>query len=222
MTDAPEPSAAPAPTDPQPSGEPAQQSDRLRGLADWLPVSFAVPALVGAALAWFAPTGSGQGGGLQIAPAYCWQAGRIGFLAPLALVIAAVAVLGPRHGWFAKGEPRTYRHDGLVLLAGGVGAGVVLALTWWLLPKSYTFSAGLTWESLVSLGYRIARNPQPGYFVTIAAAADAIACAVADLVLAKRQASTESSDGPSAPAGKIKNHDGADPGRHGDPGRDQG
>jgi hypothetical protein len=217
MSEEPETSLADTRTD-----EHEQPDDRLRGSLDWLPVSLAVPALIGAVLPWFAPTGTGQGGGLQIAAAYCWQAGRIGFLAPLALVVAAVAVVGPRHGWFARGEPRTYRHDGVLLIAAGVGAGVVLALTWWLLPKSYTFSAGLTWDSLVSLGYHIARNPQPGYFVTIAAAVDAIVCGVVYVVVARRQAAAESSDGPPAPAGKIDDHDGADPERHSNPGRDQG
>jgi hypothetical protein len=202
--------------------EHAQPGDRLRGSLDWLPATPAVLALVGAALPWFAPTGAGQGGGLQIAAAYCWQAGRIGFLAPLVLLIAAVAVVGPRQGWFAKGEARTYRHDAVLLIAAGAAAGVVLALTWWLLPKSYTFSAGLTWDSLVSLGYHIARNPQPGYFVTIVGAADAVVCGIGYLVAARRGASTESSDDPSAPAGKIDNHDGADPERHSNPGRDQG
>ena len=204
------------------SDEPAQRDNRLRGSLDWLPATPAVLAVIGAALPWFAPTGAGQGGGLQIAAAYCWQAGRIGFLAPLALVLAAVAVVGPRHGWFARGVPRTYRHDGVLLLTGGVGAGVVLVLTWWLLPKSYTFSAGLTWDSLVSLGYRIERNPQPGYLVTIAAAADAVVCGSVFLVVAKRRAAAESSDGSHAPAGKIDEHDGADPERHSNPGRDQG
>jgi hypothetical protein len=202
--------------------EPAQHGNRLGGWLDWLPATPAILALAGAVLPWFAPTGAGQGGGLQIAAAYCWQAGRIGFLAPLVLLIAAVAVVGPRQGWFAKGEVRTYRHDATLLIAAGAAAGVVLALTWWLLPKSYTFSAGLTWDSLVSLGYHIARNPQPGYFVTIVGAVDAVACGIVYLVTASRRAGAESSDDASAPAGKIDNHDGADPERHSNPGRDQG
>ena len=80
MSEEPETSLADTRTD-----EHEQPDDRLRGSLDWLPVSLAVPAVVGAVLPWFAPTGTGQGGGLQIAAAYCWQAGRIGFLAPLAL-----------------------------------------------------------------------------------------------------------------------------------------
>lgn len=221
MTEAPDPPAADPRKDDQP-GEPAQHRIGLRGSLDWLPATPAVLAALGAALAWFAPTGAGQGGGLQIAPAYCWQAGRIGFLAPVVLVLTAISVVGPRHGWFARGQVRTYRHDGVLLLAGGVGAGAVLALTWWLLPKSYTFSAGLTWDSLVSLGYHISRNPQPGYFVTIAAAVAAIVCGIGYLVVAKRAAPAESSDDPTTPAGKIDDHDGADPERHSNPGRDQG
>ncbi len=230
MTDAPDPPA----TDPAPdaraaharaaharaAGAPAK--NRLAGSLEWLPLTPAVPAAIGAALPWFAPTGAGQGGSLAISPAYCWQAGRVGFLAPLVLIIAALAITGPRHGWYAKDQERTYRHDGVVLTATGLGAGAILALTWWLLPKSYTFSAGLTWDSLVSLGYHIARNPQPGYFVAIAAALDAVVCGVVYLVVGRRQAATESSDDPAPAAGKIVKHDGADPGRHSNPGRDQG
>src|SRR5689334_20802266 len=108
MTEDSEPSLPGPATDDHPDGQPGERA------LHWLPATPAVLAVVAAVLPWFAPTGYGQGGGLQIAPAYCWQAGRIGFLAPLALVIAAVAVVGPRHGWFARGELRSYRHDGLV------------------------------------------------------------------------------------------------------------
>jgi hypothetical protein len=218
MTEAPDPPAPDATT----ADTPAKPSNRLAGSLQWLPLTPAVPAVIGAALPWFSPTGAGQGGALAISPAYCWQAGRVGFLAPLVLIIAALAIVGPRHGWFARNEERTYRHDGVVLAATGVGAGLILALTWWLLPRSYTFSAGLTWDSLVSLGYRIARNPQPGYFVTIFAAFDAVVCGVVYLVVGRQQAAAESSDDPTAEAGKIDKHDGADSGRHRNPGRDQG
>lgn len=219
MTEEPDP---PEPSQNDRPGESAQHDNPLRGSLDWLPATPGVLAAIGAALTWFAPTGAGQGGGLEIAAAYCWQAGRIGFLAPLVLVITAIAVVGPRHGWFARGEPRTYRRDGVLLVASGVSAGAVLALTWWLLPKSYTFSEGLTWDTLVAAGYHIARNPQPGYFVTIVAAAAAFVCGVGYLVIAKRATRAESSDEPSARAGKIDDHDGADPERHSHPGRDQG
>jgi hypothetical protein len=222
MTEAPDPPAAEPTADVIAADEATKPKNRLAGSLEWLPLTPAVPAVVGAALPWFAPTGAGQGGGLDISPAYCWQAGRVGFLAPLVLIIAALAIIGPRHGWYAKGQQRTYRHDGVVLAATGLGAGVILGLTWWLLPKSYTFSAGLTWDSLVSLGYRIARNPQPGYFVTIVAAVDAVVCGVVYLVVGRQQAAAESSDEPSPAAGKIDKHDGADSGRNGNSGRDQG
>jgi hypothetical protein len=211
---------ATAPDEPARTGP--KPGKRRVGSLEWLPLTPAVPAVVGAALPWFSPTGAGEGGALAISPAYCWQAGRVGFLAPLVLVIAALAIVGPRHGWFARNEQRTYRHDGVVLATTGVGAGVILALTWWLLPRSYTFSAGLTWDSLVSLGYHISRNPQPGYFVTILAALDAVVCGIVYLLVARRRSAAESSDDPSPPAGKLDKHDGTDTGRHGNSGRDQG
>ena len=222
MTEAPDPPATDPTPDAPAADEPAKPNNRLAASLEWLPLTPAVPAVVGAALPWFAPTGAGQSGDLAISPAYCWQAGRIGFLAPLVLIIAAVAIIGPRRGWYAKDQQRTYGHDGVVLAATGLGAGVILGLTWWLLPKSYTFSAGLTWDSLVSLGYHIARNPQPGYFVTILAVLDAVVCGVVYVVVGRKKAAAESSDDPPPEAGKIDKHDGADSGRHLNPGRDQG
>ena len=175
----------------------------------WLPATFAVVALVGAALPWFAPTGTGRGARLDIPEAYCWQAGRIGFLAPLVLVVVALLVVGPRLGWFAKNQPaRRLRRDGLLLAGAGLAAGIVLALTWVLLPKSYTFS-GLTWDALVGIGLDLRRGPQPGYFLTVAAAADAVVCGIVYLFAGRREASDRSD----AEAGIIDSHDGEDPGR---------
>lgn len=202
---------------PEPSQEAAQPRRRLRRVLGWLPAGPAVVAVIGAVLPWFAPTGSGQGGGLSIAAAYCWQAGRIGFLAPVIIVLTAVTVVGARQGWFGKDRPHTLGRDAIVLSASGLGAGAIVALTWFLLPNSYSFPAGLTWDSLTGLGYRITRNPQPGYFLTIAAAAAAIGCGIGYLMVARR----EPSDSSSVTAGKIDNHDGEDPERHDDPGRDQ-
>jgi hypothetical protein len=175
----------------------------------WLPATFAVVALVGAALPWFAPTGTGRSGRLSIPEAHCWQAGRIGFLAPLILVVTALSIVGPRLGWFAKDQPaRRPGRDGLLLAGAGVAAGVVLLLTWVLLPRSYSFS-GLTWDNLAAAGFDMRRGPQPGYFLTIAAAADAVVCGVVYLLAARREAS----DGDDAAAGIIDSHDGEDSGR---------
>ena len=175
----------------------------------WLPATFAVVALVGAALPWFAPTGTGRTGRLDIPEAHCWQAGRIGFLAPLILVVTALSIVGPRLGWFAKDQPaRRLGRDGLLLIGAGIAAGAVLVLTWVLLPKSYTFS-GLTWDNLAAAGFDMRRAPQPGYFLTIAAAADAVVCGVVYLLAARREASDADDDA----AGIIDSHDGEDPGR---------
>lgn len=189
----------------------AGHTARLRGAAlGWLPASPAVVALAGAVLPWFAPIGRRRNSSLAIPSAFSWQAGRIGYFAPLLLIIAAAAILGGRHGWFGQNAPRrTYTRDGWYLIAVGLAAGAVLALTWLLLPKSYTFTAGLSWNDLASLGYRLRRNPQPGYFLAIAAAADAVACGVVYLTVARRESRDEQAD----EAGKINEHDGKDPGR---------
>ncbi|HEY2298824.1 MAG TPA: hypothetical protein VGH43_13910 [Jatrophihabitans sp.] len=181
---------------------------RSRAMA-WLPASFAVVALVGAALPWFAPTGTGRSGRLHIPEAHCWQAGRIGFLAPLLLVLTALSIVGPRVGWFGRNQPpRRLGRDGWFLAGAGVVAGIVLLLTWLLLPKSYTFS-GLTWDNVAAAGFDMQRGPQPGYFLTIAAAGDAVVCGVVYLFAARREASDRSE----VTAGIIDSHDGEDPGR---------
>lgn len=174
---------------------------------DRLPLAAALVAAVGAAFPWFAPAGAGAGGRrAQLAQAYCWQAGRIGFLAPLVVVMAVLAVVGRRHGWFGGNLPkRSYRRDGALLAATGILAGLILLATWLLLPRSYTIS-GLTWQNLADQGVRLRRNPQPAYFATIAAAAAAVGCGIVYHLAGRREAAR-------ADAGKIDSHDGADPGR---------
>lgn len=192
---------------PAPPGPPAGTHEVALG---WLPASPAVVALVGAALPWFAPTGHGPHGRLAIPQAFCWQAGRIGYFAPLLLVIAAVSIVGPRHGWFGRSAPaRTFTRDGRLLVLAGLAAGAVLVLTWVLLPKSYTFGGGLTWDLIASLGYRLSRNPQPGYFLAAAAALDAVVCGAIYLAAGRREPRAADTE----PAGKIEDHDGEDPGR---------
>jgi hypothetical protein len=142
----------------------------------WSAAVPAVLAVIGAVLPWFAPTGSGQLA-VRIPRAYCWQAGRIGFLAPVVLVGVAVVVLGPRLGWFAKDQPpRRLTRDGILLAAAGIVAAGVLALAWALLPASYTFPGGLSWQSLEQAGFDMQRGPQPGFVLSLVAAASAIVC----------------------------------------------
>ena len=141
-----------------------------------------IVALVGAVLPWFAPTGRG----VSIPKAYCLQAGRVGFLAPLALIVAAVVVLGPRLGWFAKDQPtRRLDTDGLIMGGAGAAAAVVLGLAWVLLPSSYSFS-GTTWDRLNSSGRHLTRGPQLGFVISIVAAALGIVCGVALLMAGRR------------------------------------
>jgi hypothetical protein len=135
----------------------------------------AVVAVVGAVLPWFAPMGRR----VSIPTAFCLQAGRIGFLAPLAIIGAALFVLGPRLGWTGKDRPgRSNEMDGLLIAGSGAVAGAVLVLTWYLLPSSYTFTAGLSWDKLNAAGHALHRGPQPGYFISIAAAVLAVGCGV--------------------------------------------
>jgi hypothetical protein len=183
----PEPEAAPAAKHAAPppakaaTAAPATEARRLPRAA-WLAAVPAVAALVSAVLPWFAPTGRG----VSIPKAYCLQAGRVGFLAPLAIIVAAVVVLGPRVGIFGKGQPtRRLDTDGLIIGGAGVAAAVVLGLTWLLLPTSYTFP-GKTWDQLNAEGAHLSRAPQAGYLISIAAAALAIVCGVLLLVAGRR------------------------------------
>jgi hypothetical protein len=185
-TPEPEPEAAPRPEpEPAPTAEP---TTRVTPLA-WLAAAPAIVAIVGAVLPWFAPTGTKGGvAAVDIPKAFCLQAGRVGFLAPLALIVAAVAVLGPRLGLFAKGQPtRRLDTDGLVVAGSGLGAALVLGVAWYFLPDSYTFSGGISWDSLSNAGFDLQRQPQPGYFISIAAAVIAIGCGVAMVVAGRRE-----------------------------------
>jgi hypothetical protein len=159
----------------------------------WLLAAPAVLAAFGAVLPWFAPSGT-RGGvrAVEIPRAYCVQAGHVGFLAPLLLIVAGVSLLGPRlrrTGARPGGDGASVRPlavDGLILLGCGVAAAIVLVLTWYLLPSSYTFTGGLSWDALERAGFDLRRGPRAGYFLTVAAAVLAIGCGAA-LVLAGRR-----------------------------------
>lgn len=167
----------------EPTTPPNEPKPRLPRVA-WLAAAPAILALVGALLPWFAPTGTG----VSIPVAHSWQAGRIGFLAPLAIVGGGIAVLGPRLGLFSKGQPvRPLGRDGMAVLLSGALAAVVIVLAWFLLPASYTFSGGVSWDQLASAGHNLKREPQFGYFISIAAAVLAIGCGAALLVAGRRE-----------------------------------
>jgi hypothetical protein len=175
------PPAAKHATPPPAKAAPVTEAQRLPRAA-WLAAVPGVAALLSAVLPWFAPTGRG----VSIPKAFCLQAGRIGFLAPLAIIVAVVMVLGPRVGIFGKGQPtRRLDTDGLIIGGAGVAAAVVLGLTWLLLPNSYSFT-GTTWDRLNALGHQLTRGPQVGYFIGIAAAVLAIVCGVLLLVAGRR------------------------------------
>jgi hypothetical protein len=177
------PAAAPAKHATPPPAKVAQaiEAQRLPRVA-WFVAVPGVAALVSAVLPWFAPTGRG----VSIPKAFCLQAGRIGFLAPLAIIVAAVVVLGPRVGMFGKAQPtRRLDTDGLIIGGAGVAAAVMLGLTWLLLPNSYSFT-GTTWDRLNAAGHQLTRGPQAGYLIGIAAAVLAIICGVLLLVAGRR------------------------------------
>jgi hypothetical protein len=153
----------------------------------WLLAVPAVLAALGAVLPWFAPTGTRNGvRAVDIPQAYCVQAGHIGFLAPLLLIVAGVALLGPRLRR-ANPAPRPLEMDGLILLGCGVAAAIVLVVTWFLLPSSYTFTGGMSWAALERAGFDLRRGPQIGYFLTVAAAVLAICCGATLAVVGRRE-----------------------------------
>jgi hypothetical protein len=155
----------------------------------WLAVPPAIIALVGGLLPWFAPTGTKGGStAVDIPAAYSWQSGRIGFLAPLTVIGVAICVLGPRLAPSGESTPaRPLGRDGMAFVIGGIAALAVLGIAWYFLPASYLFSDGRTWTTLQHEGITMRRGPQPGYFVTIAAAVAAIGCGAALVVAGRRE-----------------------------------
>jgi hypothetical protein len=153
----------------------------------WLLAVPAVLAALGAVLPWFAPSGTRNGvRAVDIPEAYCVQAGHVGFLAPLLLIVAGVALLGPR---LRRTDPpvRPLETDGWIMLGSGVAAVILLVVTWYLLPSSYTFTGGLSWDALERAGFELRRGPQVGYFVTIAAALLAIGCGATLVLVGRRE-----------------------------------
>lgn len=177
------------PSTPPEDADSADDSGTRRPRIVWLAVPPAIVALMGGVLPWFAPTGrKGGSTAVDIPAAHSWQAGRIGFLAPLAVIGVAICVLGPR---LAPSDdtapPRPLGRDGMAFVIAGIAALAVLGIAWYFLPASYQFSDGRTWATLQHDGVTMRRGPQPGYFLTIAAALVAMGCGTALVVAGRRE-----------------------------------
>jgi hypothetical protein len=146
----------------------------------WLIPAAAVLAVIGAVTPWFRPQGTFGGQTQQFANFYSWRDGRIGLLAPLALVALSISVVNLMRGGtrsrFAS-APNPVRTLGTYAAIAGAASAGSLVLGWVLLPSQYHVRVNglaLSWNGLRLLGVEVSRSPQLGFYLTAAAAALAV------------------------------------------------
>jgi hypothetical protein len=171
------------------------------------PIAWSIPlaallAVAGAFLPWFTPHADKGGQRVAFDALYSIKDGKIGLLAPIALVVVALGVVGLARG-SARGRLAASADPlrSLAKYAIGAGAGslVCLVIAWLLVTTQYKFALGgseYSWSDfehqLKAHGATLSRGPQLGYWLTSAGAVLAI---IAGALMLGR-ARTSSATGP--------------------------
>ena len=163
----------------------------------WLVPLAALLAVIGLFTPWFSPQGTFHGQAVLHAEGdlYSWKDGRIGLVAPIALVIAAVAVMSLLRGKSVSRFEQS-RHAPVVaaarsvMIVGAVSL-VAVVIAWFLVPGQFDdvpADAGGSWDGAERMGIDMSRGPQLGYWLTVVAALLAIVAGVLMLALRDKSA----------------------------------
>lgn len=174
----------------------------------WVIPPAAVLAVIGAVTPWFRPHGQVRGLSRDYDALYSIRDGKIGVIAPIALVVLALGVVNLMRGKVrgrlaASADP--IRTTAKYALGAGLAALVCLVIAWFLVASQYKFALTdgetLSFEDyrsrLEQLGGSLSRGPQPGYWLTLAGAVLAI---VAGLVLLVQAGPRRAAPPPSEPS----------------------
>lgn len=153
--------------------------------AAWLVPAAAALAVVGTVFPWFRPHVRVGSASRDYDGLYSVRDGKIGLLAPIVLVVVAVMVVGLLRGRARgrlAGSVDPVRTVAKYAIGAGAASLVCVLIAWFLVSSQYRFtdSAGATisWDGyaarLASVGGSLSRGPQPGYWLTVAAAALAV------------------------------------------------
>lgn len=165
----------------------------------WLVPIAALAAIVGAILPWFQPILYNHGKALSIPEsAHSWEAGRIGVLGPVLLVLVGILVfrrlMGKASARARKDGRNPVTRAGFVVVVAVVVTLGLQFLARAVVLKAITVNAGGKSFNLVdyasAAGYSgISRGTQIGFWVTAGAAVVALIGGIAMMIVGRKQAS---------------------------------
>lgn len=161
----------------------------------WLIPLAALLAVIGAFTPWFKPHGQIGRYSQDFDALYSFKDGKIGLIAPIALVVLALSVIGLLQGKVRgrlAGSTDPVRSMAKYAIGVGVVSLVCLLIAWFLVTTQYKFTVGgqeYSWNDfeskLKTAGGTLGRGPQIGYWLTLVGALLAIVAGVVMLVQAK-------------------------------------
>lgn len=184
-------SPLPPPPPPPPGSVPVAKAPP----AAWLIPAAALLAVIGAFTPWFTPHGAVAGYSQDFSSLYSFKDGKVGLIAPIALLALAITVVGLLRGKVrgrlaSSADP--VRTAGKSAIAVGLVSVVCLVIAWFLVTTQYKFTANgieYSWgdfeSKIKAAGGSLSRGPQIGYWLTLAGAILALIAGVVMLVQAK-------------------------------------
>lgn len=165
----------------------------------WLIPLAALLAVIGVFTPWFTPHGQVGKYSQDFDSLYSFKDGKVGVVAPIALVALAVSVIGLLRGKVGRrlsGSADPVRSAGKYSIGVGVVSLVCLLIAWFMVTSQYKFTAGGTeysWDDFESkikaAGGTLGRGPGIGFWLTLVAGVLAIVAGIVILVQAKSTAS---------------------------------
>lgn len=164
----------------------------------WLIPLAALLAVIGVFTPWFKPHGEVGKYSQDFDALYSVKDGKIGLLAPIALVVLAISVVGLLRGKVRgrlAGSADPVRSAAKYAIGVGVGSLICLVIAWVMVTSQYKFTLNGTeysWSDFESkvkaAGGTLSRGPQFGYWLTLAGALLAVIAGIVMLVQAKSAA----------------------------------
>jgi hypothetical protein len=164
----------------------------------WLIPLAALLAVIGVFTPWFKPHADKGGQSVGFDALYSFKDGKIGLVAPIALVVIALGVFSLARGRVKgrlAGSADPIRLMAKYALGVGVVSLVCLLIAWFLVTTQYKFELNgseYSWSDfeakLKTAGATLSRGPQIGYWLTLVGALLAIVAGVVLLVQAKSSA----------------------------------
>jgi hypothetical protein len=164
----------------------------------WLIPLAALLSVIGLFTPWFTPHADKGGQTVKFDSLYSFKDGKIGLVAPIALVVLAITVIGLLRGRVRgrlAGSSDPVHSTGKYSIGVGVVALVCLVIAWFLVTTQYKFTLAGTeysWSDfeskLKAAGATLSRGPGIGFWLTLAGGILAVIAGIVLLVQAKSTA----------------------------------